>query len=148
DDGAAAREAQHSRLDVLRRQARQMITGKQDEQVETPYVLDGLREILGRARVWGTSPREGSKDCERVGRLQEALAMGKEGKKYCQSDATSSVFKETLKEHASGFLAPLIRRIELTWDSPLLQAGLTLIDLPGVGASGDSFKTVTREYIP
>lgn len=147
DGGAGVEEGGLTRLDVLRKQARQLITGKPDEAVEVPYILDGLREALGRKRVWGTVFRPDSGDAERVRRLREALTTEAGGKRHRQSPGGED-FRALLEDHASGFLAPLIRRIEVTWDSPLLSEGLTLIDLPGLGAAGDSFKKVTREYIP
>src|SRR5206468_9157634 len=56
-------------------------------------------------------------------------------------------FLRQLAEHATGFLAPMIRELDVYWESPLLQPGLTLVDLPGVGVAGDVYKTVTRKWI-
>jgi hypothetical protein len=49
-----------------------------------------------------------------------------------------------LAEHASGCLAPLTASIELGWDAPLLEGGVTLVDLPGLGIANDLHPSVTR----
>ncbi len=129
-------------LEELRKQACQLITGSQHSPVETPYLLDCLREVLSQERVWGTVARD-NEDGERIRRLKLALATGQP----VQFGATDDLPKH-IDEHAAGFLAPLIRRMVVAWGSPLLAKGVALVDLPGVGARGDSFKAVTREWIP
>jgi hypothetical protein len=52
-----------------------------------------------------------------------------------------------LRIHAAGFLASLIRQIELGWPSPLLINGLRLVDLPGVGISSDAYRVVTEKWV-
>ena len=56
-------------------------------------------------------------------------------------------FREELREHAAGFLAPLIQQIEVGWPSPLLQSGVVLVDLPGVGVADDAYQKVTASYV-
>jgi hypothetical protein len=75
-----------------------------------------------------------------------ALALGKAGKTHTTSGAADDL-KQELRDHASGFLAPLIKTATVWWSSPLLQDGVTLIDLPGLGVVGDPRPEVTRKYI-
>src|SRR5207253_1809410 len=99
-----------------------------------------------RNPIWGTTPN--SADALRLQRLTEALAAAKDGRRHCcTEDGGRSAFLLDLAEHATGFLAPIIRDIHVYWNSPLLRAGVTLVDLPGVGVAGDMYKEVTRKWI-
>jgi hypothetical protein len=46
-------------------------------------------------------------------------------------------FAGTIADHVAGFLAPLTSTIELGWNASLLQSGLVLVDLPGLGVAND-----------
>jgi hypothetical protein len=56
-------------------------------------------------------------------------------------------FTADLKDHAAGFLAPLVEEIQVGWPSELLRSGITLVDLPGVGIASDSYRQITQKYI-
>ncbi len=59
----------------------------------------------------------------------------------------NSDFMIELRDHAAGFLAPLIRHIELGWPSAVLEGGLRLVDLPGVGITSDAYRVVTEKWV-
>jgi hypothetical protein len=59
----------------------------------------------------------------------------------------TSSFTADLKDHAAGFLAPLIEKIQVGWPSEILKSGVILVDLPGVGIAKDSYRQVTQSYI-
>ncbi len=135
-----------SRMEYLRKQAQLLITGGQDSECELRYLVDGLREITGNKRVWGTVARDADK--ERIARLRVILDLeNKSDSSMHEVDSTSSNFRRDLLDHAAGFLAPVIQQLEVSWDSPLLKKGLELIDLPGLGIAGDVYRKVTEKWV-
>jgi predicted GTPase len=133
-------------FDRLRGQARKLVTDDQHADVPVPYLLDRLREVCGRNPIWGTIPN--AEDAIRIERLTAVLAAAKEGRRHgCAENDDRPAFLRDLAEHATGFLAPMIREIQVFWNSPLLQPGVVLVDLPGVGVAGDVYKEVTRKWI-
>jgi hypothetical protein len=139
-------EPAEKRFDRLRRQALKLVTDDQHGDVPLPYLLDRLRELCGRKPIWGTTTR--AADASRLRRLVDALAIAKEGRRHkCSENGDRAAFLSELAEHATGFLAPIIREIHVFWNSPLLRPGLALVDLPGVGVAGDVYKEITRKWI-
>jgi hypothetical protein len=134
------------RLEALRKQAQLLVKGNQDTSADLPYLLDCLREAAGSRRFWGTTLLAG--DDDRVRRLAAALAMGKDKRSHrCTRMTDPYGFDRDLRDHASGFLAPLIKTLHVKWPSPLLANGIVLVDLPGVGVAGDVYKEVTSTWI-
>jgi GTP-binding protein EngB required for normal cell division len=140
---ARKQEKDRGRLETLR-VAELIVTGGQGRDISVQYLVDSLREALGLARKWGTAADPA--DNARMARLRKALAFGKAGQIYTTSGNPEDL-KQELKDHASGFLAPLIKTATVWWSSSLLQDGVTLIDLPGLGVVGDPRPEVTRKYI-
>jgi GTP-binding protein EngB required for normal cell division len=134
------------RLEMFRKQAQLLVKGNQDSNADLPYLVDSLREAAGMKRTWGTSAL--TEDDERIGGLKAALALAKAGKRHrCELAGDAPRFRRDLHEHASGSLAPLIKELHVRWNSPLLNTGMVLVDLPGVGVAGDVYKQVTRKWI-
>lgn len=126
--------------------AQLLVTGSQNQQIPLGYLLDSLRDALGHSRIWGTEPEE--RDALRLRRIREVLTMAKADRSYTLTRAKDAAqFTSELKDHASGFLAPLIKTLTIWWDSKLLADGVTLIDLPGLGVVGDPRPEITRNYI-
>jgi hypothetical protein len=148
-DGSTPPEAtlsdskQQGRLES-RKVAELLVTGGQSQDTPVAYLIDSLRHALGFARKWGTEPN--LEDAHRLIAISEALKLAKAGSKYVR-EGTAEDLKQDLKDHASGFLAPLIKTLDVWWTSPLLSRGVTLIDLPGLGVIGDPRPEVTRTYI-
>ena len=142
-------EDQERRMEDLRKQAQLMIGGRQDTQREVPYLIDALLAANGKP------PRHNSsilpEDRPRIERLQVALQHGKERQTQTHFEGTTpearSEFLKLLHDHATGFLAPLIKDLTVRWDADLLSEGLTLVDLPGVGIAGDVKAGITENYI-
>lgn len=149
DDGmplSSSEEDGLRRLESFRKQAQLLLTGNQDSITELPYLLDCLREAAGSRRSWGTALQ--TEHAQRVQRLRAALAMGKDQRSHrCDRAADPKGFRTDLADHASGFLAPVIKTLHVRWPSELLKPGLVLVDLPGVGVAGDVYKEVTRKWI-
>ena len=134
------------RLETFRKQAQLLVKGNQDTTADLPYLLDCLREAAGSQRSWNTTLL--AEDEARVRRVARALTMGK-GKLVhrCTRSADPVIFAQDLRDHASGFLAPLIKNLHVRWPSALLRHGIVLVDLPGVGVAGDVHKEVTHKWI-
>ena len=82
------------------------------------------------------------------GGIKAALALAKSGNTYRREfNADPDAFRRDLHEHASGFLAPLIKELHVRWNSSLLRTGMVLVDLPGVGVAGDAYKQTTQKWI-
>jgi GTP-binding protein EngB required for normal cell division len=131
---------------AYRKVAQLLVTGGQDNHTELAYLADCLREAAGKPRAWGTRTKE--EDRERITAIREALDLAKGGQaRVCRGSAQDRSFFKELRHHASGFLAPLIKDLNVYWDAELLADGMTLVDLPGVGISGDVYRGVTRKWV-
>jgi hypothetical protein len=75
------------------------------------------------------------------------LSLAKNKRRHTSITSNDSQFTEDLNDHATGFLAPMIKSLELNWDTPILRHGITFIDLPGVGVMRDIHREVTRYWI-
>ncbi len=135
-----------SKIEYLRKQAQLMLMGSQNHDSELTYLVDGIREITGNRRVWGTTLR--NEDKIRVGRLREILdTKHTESESIHEVDGTSPSFRRDLHDHAAGFLSPIIKELEVGWNSSLLESNLELIDLPGLGVAGDVYRKVTEKWV-
>jgi GTP-binding protein EngB required for normal cell division len=144
EDNEAQR--QREKREQRRRRAQLLISGSQEEERDLKYLLDCLREAAGLERVWDTE----LEDCDapRVRGIQKALDYAKKGqwlKIFNSSDEQD--FRKVLHDHATGYLAPLIKNLTIHWIAPILKDGITLVDLPGVGVVRDVHKDITREWI-
>ena len=139
-------ESHSNKRSAYRKTAQLLVTGNQDQHADLPYLADSLREAAGKPRHWGTTANES--DHERIKMIGEALELAKQGQtKIYRGTAESPSFLVDLSNHASGFLAPLIKDLTVYWHSDVLAGGITLVDLPGVGISGDVYREVTRKWI-
>lgn len=142
---SASEQTRLERRENLRRRAQLLVTGNQDEERELRYLLDCLRDAAGGKRVWGTALEE--RDAERVRQIRYALALAKKKLRHRASATENGNFSKALHDHATGFLAPLIKSLELHWNAPVLSQGITLVDLPGVGVMRDVHREITRYWI-
>jgi GTP-binding protein EngB required for normal cell division len=124
-----------------------MISGNQDQESDIHYLVDSMRQVTGRQRIMGTQARP--EDLPRIKRIREALDFAKQkiSKTFDITGTSKGEFLQELRYHASGFLAPLIKNLSVYWPSDVLSNGVTLVDLPGVGISGDVYREVTRKWI-
>lgn len=133
------------RIVEIRKQAALMVTGNQDAAPDLPYLIDAL--LL----AYNKSARHGSQilsdDLERIKGIQNALQYGKKKRPFVCSEGSEPNFRKLLHEHATGYLAPLIRDLKVKWNVEVLKGGLTLVDLPGVGVTGDVKAEVTEKWI-
>src|SRR5262249_17050139 len=128
------------------KQAKQLVTGDKYKDCSLEYLIDALQIACG------SNARHGSiinaVDANRIEKIQAALARAKGGTPYeRQLHDNDREFDEDLKAHAAGFLAPLIATIEVGWPSKLLESGVILVDLPGIGIAQDMYRNITRQYV-
>lgn len=144
-----AGEERARKLEDLRKQACLMVAGRQDAQRDIPYLIDALLTATGKATRHGTTLLE--EDRARIERLRAAIQVGKskQPQTYREGDSPEAraEFLKLLHDHATGFLAPIIKDLTVRWNEELLRDGLTLVDLPGVGIAGDVKAGITEKYI-
>ncbi len=149
-DGPGEGESARSR--ALEAQARLLITGSScrpagvEYAEHLKYLVDGLALALGREALWRTTLV--AEDGQRIERIRLVLRMAQEGRSFRVEEAADrrEYFKE-VNLHAAGFLAPLIKRLNVQWPSPLLERGVVLVDLPGIGIDADEYRNVTAAYV-
>lgn len=140
---SAGRQA---RMLAYRKTAQLLVTGAQDNHSDFPYLIDSLRDAAGKTRAWGTEPR--TDDSDRITELRTVLEMARQNQVRVYSANDNKIaFLSAIRNHASGFLAPLIKDLTLYWNCDLLRDGLELVDLPGIGIAGDVYRDVTRRWI-
>ncbi|HVJ92310.1 MAG TPA: dynamin family protein, partial [Labilithrix sp.] len=139
--------AESGKLDAYKRQIRLLIQGSQEGDVDLPYLIDGLCTALGYKSRFGLTPK--GEDATRIERIRQCLrvAAGEGVHRERREDGDRKGFLAELREHASGFLAPLIKNLEVGWNGEALQGGLVLVDLPGVGVANDEYRKVTSEWV-
>lgn len=146
DAGADAEAARRERREQFRRSAQLLVTGSQDLDRELRYLLDSLREVAGSNRIWGTTADPD--DAERLNGISRALSLAKEENTFSLDGAASDeTFRRALHDHATGYLAPLIKNLTLDWPGSRLARDITLVDLPGVGVVHDVHADVTRKWV-
>lgn len=139
--------AERGKLDAYQRQVRLLIQGDQEGEIDLPYLIDALCAVLGYKPRSGISPREA--DAARIERLRGCVKIASKDGVHRERSAGTDLrgFLVELREHASGFLAPLIKSLEVGWNADALQGGLVLVDLPGVGVANDEYRRVTAEWV-
>lgn len=132
-------------IDEIRKQAVLMIAGNQDADRDLPYLIDALLVAYGRKVRHGSIIRP--EDEARIKGIQLALQYGKNKRPFTCGEGKDPNFRELLHDHATGYLAPVIRDLKVRWNIEMLKGGLTLVDLPGVGVAGDVNAEVTEKWI-
>ena len=152
DDGENIREQDadapenRSMVDQYKKLAQLMIAGGQSAELELTYIVDSLREAIGKSRIWGTSSRV--EDKARILDLQDALQRAKSDSVLRQAAAPDEpAFLKLVEHHACGHLAPLVKNMTVFWNADILKQRVELVDLPGVGVVGDAYREVTRKWI-
>lgn len=146
-DSRADGQEIESKIETYRKQAQLIITGNQETVVELKYLADGIREALGNPRKWETTAT--SQDQIRINRLKSIFQTKKKRhvSEEFKLDGTSPEFNEELYAHAAGYLSPIIKELQVGWNSPLLEEGVQLVDLPGLGIAGDVYREVTDNWV-
>jgi Dynamin family len=133
-------------IEDLKKRSRLLLFGSQWGDQGLPQLLDGLRLTLGYESRWDAElPPD---VISRVEVLKRALDIARQdGVHETWARNGQDLLRRDLEDHAKGFLAPIIRTLEVGWSSEVLQHGAVLIDLPGLGIANDEYQTVTRGVI-
>lgn len=133
-------------IEQFTKQAKLIVTGDQFSKRSLPYLIDALRVACDVKPRWQQSISDD--DVKRIARVRRILQMPEEGRTYeHKQDHDRNVFMADLRDHAAGFLAPLIERIQVGWPSEVLRSGVELVDLPGVGIAQDAYRDITKRYV-
>jgi GTP-binding protein EngB required for normal cell division len=133
-------------MEGLIKQAKNIVCGNQFSEKALEYLVDALRQACGYDAKWDSQISE--EDQQRIQRIYQIMNLSKDDRRYERHEgADIRGFQKDMDAHAAGFLSPLIERIEVGWPSELLQAGVTLVDLPGIGIAQDSYRDVTKSYV-
>lgn len=122
-----------------------LVAGAQSAQRDIKYLVDALRWVLSQKARFQSEINED--DMARLRRVKEALDFGSRSSSRQFDSANDPSFKQQLREHACGFLAPLILEMSIRWNSPVLRNSLELVDLPGIGILSDAYASVTSDYL-
>ncbi len=136
----------HDPLEANIKQAKQIVTGNQFSDKPLHYLVDALRLACDIEPRWLSFID--AEDMKRIERIKQVLKLTKESRTYARKQEDDQrAFLDDMKDHAAGFLSPLIERIEVGWPSKVLESGVILVDLPGVGIAQDSYRDVTKHYV-
>ncbi|MBK8015128.1 MAG: hypothetical protein IPK13_27755 [Deltaproteobacteria bacterium] len=132
---------------AYKQQAALVLCGNPRSDVTLEYLCDGLRRCLPTSSPkWGTDPSP--EDAERIRTIKSLFSREDATRRVSASgDSDDCGFFEELEMHASGYLAPLVKKLSIGWNAPFLRGGVQLIDLPGLGVANDSYRAVTAENI-
>ncbi len=143
-----AREAVRERRQ-FENKAALLIKGQQNAQIDTKVLIQVLDHILDSQKELPELDLT-EEDLYRVRTLSHIASTPspETGPHYRRSEREANqAFRIDLKNHAAGFLAPVVRDLEVGYPWALCDNNVELFDLPGVGVSGDSYATVTERYI-
>ena len=138
-------EDNESKTDGSLRSAKLLISGEQTGDRTTEYLADALRLILDSELKYGSEFLD--EDLERVKRITQTLYEAEESEFWKFSADENPSFTKILREHACGFLAPLIKELEISWPSDVLSGGIEIVDLPGIGIVSDVYANVTAQFL-
>jgi len=145
-DASSGEGAPSDAIEQIIKQAKLIVTGDQFNKVSLPYLIDALRVACDVKPRWQQTISDD--DVKRVARVRQVLQLPKENRVHeHRQGADRNVFMADLRDHAAGFLAPLIERIQVGWPSDVLESGVELVDLPGVGIAQDAYRDVTKKYV-
>jgi len=122
-----------------------LTAGAQSADRTLHYLIDALRTMLGERLRFDTTFH--SEDAQRMAAIRSVLAADVVDDEFEFHSATHPDFRPRLRDHAAGFMAPLIREMVIEWPSQVLQSSVELVDLPGIGIVNDSFREVTADYM-
>lgn len=92
------------------------------------------------------APDDTEETVKALRRVHEILA-GEGGERAWQSDSPDGEFFRRIHDHVAGRHAGLCGSVEVGWPSPMLEAGLVLVDLPGLGAAHDAHSRHTEAWL-
>jgi len=127
------------------KQATLLVAGDQNADRPLQYLCDGLRFACAMPGKWNTEFQ--ATDCHNLERLAAVLRGKSDAPHTAEGAMNDAAFMRETHAHAAGALAPMVDKLDIGWPSPLLEHGVRLVDLPGVGIANDMHGSVTRSWI-
>jgi GTPase Era involved in 16S rRNA processing len=146
-DGELQREhTQDTAFRELCKQATQILTADQFREIPLADLVTGFRAILG-LKVDSLAVFSEA-DQRRIASAAAILAASdaEMPTRYAKGELGND-FESLVRDHVSGYLAPLVERINVGYPSSALDRDIILVDLPGVGIANDRYRTITSEYV-
>lgn len=129
----------------IQKSAKQILGYSHDSEISLEYLIDALRSIQGLKFLFHTKFDDSQN--EFIKQVKSAIELRSKSKwKIFESDDLTE-FRRSLKNHASGQLAPMIDEMHIEWPSELLKQGIEIVDLPGVGVQSDHYEKVTSDFL-
>ncbi len=142
EDDAARDEARREK----RRLAALIVCGDQNSSADVRYLVAGLRTALSMKVPFEVKIDQ--EDTTRIAAVRRALELSKQKKSLSLLEASNAdAFRAALMNHAAGHLAPLVSEMIVRVPNPILENGLEIVDLPGVGMASDVYRKKTRDWI-
>ena len=149
DSDGVTPDGEHTQDTVFRelcKQATQILTADQFKEIPLADLVSGFRAVLGLKVDSLTAFSEADQ-----GRIASAAAIlaasdAEKPTRYTKRELGDE-FESLVRDHVSGFLAPLVERINVGYPSSALDRDIILVDLPGVGIANDRYRTITSEYV-
>ena len=138
-------EQKRARIDDAIGRSSLLVAGAQSATRELTYLADALRWVLGQKLKHNSEFT--SEDLARLTELKEALKHGTNETARHFDSAENPGFGNHLRNHACGFLAPLILEMTIHWPSDLLKDSVEIVDLPGIGILSDVYASITSDYL-
>ena len=126
---------------LAERFTRLMAGGGQFVQARRSELIDFLSRCLDE------SPMQGDDARAYAIRERVRLAANPHPQTLCMAGIELPSFLREVREHVGGFLAPVASVIEIGWHSELLDTGVVLVDLPGLGIANDEYRGVTEHWL-
>lgn len=146
DESLEQKELADRKKNKLFAEATHLVTGNQHLVRSKDYLISVLKSLVKKHPLDKAKESivfvDTDGDCYH--KIIQSLLAKKEAV-VCTED--SPLFKEFVRTHASGCLAPLVKTMKLGWPSDLTKHGVSLVDLPGIGVFNDSLPEVTQEWI-
>jgi GTP-binding protein EngB required for normal cell division len=108
------------------------------------WLAQAIRYVLDPDAV--AAPDDTDETVRALRGVHEILA-DEGGERVWESDPPDGEFFRRIHDHVAGRHAGLCRSVEVGWPSPMLEAGLVLVDLPGLGAAHDAHSRHTEAWL-
>lgn len=108
------------------------------------WLAHAVRYVLDPDAV--KAPDDSEETVQALRRVHEVL-VGDGGERAWESDSPDGEFFRRIHDHVAGRHAGLCGSVEVGWPSPMLEAGLVLVDLPGLGAAYDAHSRHTEAWL-
>lgn len=108
------------------------------------WLAQAIRYVLDPDAV---KAPDGTEETVKALRRVHEILSGGNGERAWESDSPDGEFFRRIHDHVAGRHAGLCESVEVGWPSPMLEPGLVLVDLPGLGTAHDAHSRHTEDWI-